>query len=49
MNFEKVANAVGLIIGLATVTVVLTSPLTAGVIKAAGDALIGSVRAAMGK
>jgi len=49
MSFEKLANAVGLLIGLATVTVVLTSPLTAGIISAAGTALERSVSAAMGR
>ena len=49
MSFEKLANIVGLIIGLATVTVVLTSPLTASIITAAGTALDNSVSAAMGR
>lgn len=49
MNFEKLFNTAGLLIGLATVTVVLASPQTARIIQSSGSAFTASLRAAMGR
>jgi hypothetical protein len=49
MTAEKLFQTAGLLIGLATVTVVLTSPQTGNVIRAAGQSFTGALRAAMGR
>lgn len=49
MTVEKIFQTAGLLIGLATVTVVLTSPQTGNVIRAAGTTFTGALRAAMGR
>lgn len=49
MTMERLFNIAGAIVTLATVTVVLTSPQTGNVIRAAGSAFTGSLRAAMGR
>jgi hypothetical protein len=42
-------NVLGLIVGVATITAVVSSPNSAKVISAAGSAFSGSIRAALGK
>ena len=49
MNLERVFNIAGLLIGVATITVVLGSPQTARIIQASGSAFTSSLRAAMGR
>lgn len=44
---ERIANIAALIIGLATVTTVVSRSESASVIRAIGDAFTGSLRAAM--
>lgn len=44
---DKALNVFGLIIGLATVTTVVSRSESASVIRAVGDAFTGSLRAAM--
>jgi hypothetical protein len=46
---NTVANIFGAIVTVALVTTVVSSPQTAGVIRAVGDAFAGSLRAAQGK
>lgn len=48
MTAERFFNILGSIVVLGTVTVVLTSPRTASVIKASADFFTGSISAAMG-
>lgn len=49
MNLDGIFNVAGAIVTLAVVTVIFTSPQTAGVIVAAGNAFSGSLRAATGR
>lgn len=49
MTLEKISNLAGALIGLATVTVILTSPQTARVIQASFTGFTASLRAAMGR
>jgi len=49
MNLDGVFNIAAGIVTLAIVFVIFTSPKTAGVIKAVGDAFTGSLRAATGR
>jgi hypothetical protein len=49
MNLDGLFNVAGAIVTLAVVTVIFTSPQTAGVIKATGNAFSGSLRAATGR
>lgn len=49
MTLERIFNVLGALVALGTVTVVLTSPQTARVIQASGQAFTGSLRAAMGR
>jgi hypothetical protein len=49
MTVEKIFQVLGALVSLATVTVVLTSPQTASVIRAAGSAFTSSITAAMGR
>ena len=44
---DRIANTVALIIGLATVTTIVSRTESAQVMRAFGDALTGSIRAAM--
>ncbi len=46
MTAEKVLQWIGAAFALATVAVVVGSPLTAGVIKSSGDAVSAVIRAA---
>jgi hypothetical protein len=49
MTAEKIFQTAGLLIGLATVTVVLTSPQTGNVIRQTGTSFTSALRAAMGR
>jgi hypothetical protein len=49
MNLDGIFNVAGAIVTLAIVTVIFTSPQTANVIKATGNAFSGSLRAATGR
>jgi hypothetical protein len=49
VNADKLFNVMGSIVTVAMVTVVVSNPGTAGVIRAFGEAFSGSLRAAMGK
>jgi hypothetical protein len=49
VNADKAFNVIGSIVTVAMVTVVVSSPGTANVIRAFGEAFSGSLRAAMGK
>lgn len=49
MNFDNVFSIAASIVTLATVTVIVTNPNSAAVIKALGDAFSNSVRIAMGR
>jgi hypothetical protein len=49
MNLDGLFNVAGAIVTLAVVTVIFTSPQTANVIKATGNAFSGSLRAATGR
>lgn len=49
MNLDGIFNVAGAIVTLAIVTVIFTSPQTANVIKATGNAFAGSLRAATGR
>lgn len=44
---DRFVNVFGLIIGLATVTTVVSRETSASVIRAVGDAFTGALRAAM--
>lgn len=44
---DRLANVAALIIGLATVTTIVSRSESASVIRALGDAFTGSLRAAM--
>lgn len=46
MNLDRIFNIAGMIVVLAGVTVVITSPRTAGIIRALGDSFTGSITAA---
>lgn len=46
MNLDRIFNVAGMIVILAGVTVVVTSPRTAAIIKALGDSFTGSITAA---
>lgn len=48
MNADKIANIGAAIVTVALVTVVVSHPQSAKIIRAIGDAFSGSVRAAMG-
>lgn len=48
MNADKIASIGGAIVTVALVTVVVSHPQSAKIIRAFGDAFAGSVRAAMG-
>lgn len=47
MNFERIFQLAGAIVGLATVTVILTSPQTGTVIRASTEGFARAIRAAM--
>lgn len=49
MNLDGLFNIAGAIVTLAIVTVIFTSPRTAAVIKAVGNAFSSSLRAATGR
>lgn len=49
MNLDNLANIAGSIVVLAGLTVFITSPRTAAVIKATGEAFSDSIRAATGR
>ena len=49
MNLDKFFNILGAIVTVALVTVIVSSPQTAQVIGAMGNAFTGSIRAAMGR
>lgn len=46
---DSIANVALSIVTLATVTMLVTSPQTASIIRASGTAFSGSLRAAMGR
>lgn len=48
MNFDSIANIFGALVGVATITAIVSSPNTAPVIRAWGDAFSQSVRASLG-
>ena len=49
MNADRIANIAAAIVGVAMVTTIVSRTTTAGVIRAAGEAFSGSIRAALGK
>ena len=49
MNAERIINVFGAIVGVAMATVVVTSPQTANIIRAATSGFSQSLRAAMGR
>lgn len=49
MNFDKIANIFGSIVTVAMVTVIVSSPNTAKIIRETGSSFSGAVRSAMGK
>lgn len=49
MNLERIASVAASIVTLAMVTVIVTSPRTASIIKATGAAFAGTLRAASGR
>jgi hypothetical protein len=49
MNLDKIANVAGAIVGVAAITAVVSNSNTAAVIRAAGEAFAGSIRAALGR
>lgn len=49
MNIDRIANIIGSIVTVALVTTIVSNPGSAGVIRALGDAFVGSLRAAQGK
>jgi len=48
MNADKVVNVASAIVTVAMVTVVVSHPQSAKIIRAVGDAFSGTLRAAMG-
>lgn len=49
MNFDKIANVLGMIVTVAAITTVVSHPHSASVIRAFGEAFSGSLRAAQGR
>lgn len=49
MNTDKFVNVLSAIVAVAMVTTIVSRPSSAQVIRAAGDAFSGSIRAAMGR
>jgi len=49
MNFDKAFNVLGLIVGVAAITAIVSHPASASVITSLGNAFSGSIRAALGK
>lgn len=49
MNMNGIFNILGGIVGVALVTTIVTSPRTASIISAFGNAFSGSIRASMGR
>lgn len=49
MNFGQIISIFAGIVGVALAFVIVSSPQTAAIIKAWGDAFSGSLRAAIGK
>lgn len=49
MNADKALSVAGAIVTVAMVTVIVSHPGSANVIRAVGNAFAGSIRAAMGK
>ncbi len=48
MQWGQLFSILSAIVGVASATVIVSSPNTSGIIKAFGDAFAGSLRAAMG-
>ena len=46
---DSLVNVLGMIVGVALVTMIVTSEQTAAIIQAFGKAFSGSLRAAMGR
>jgi len=49
MNVGRIFDIAAAIVGVAAVTVVVSSPNTAAILNAVGSTFAGSLRAAMGK
>lgn len=48
-SMDKIFNVAALIVGVAAITAVVSGRNTAGVIRAAGEAFSGGIKAALGK
>lgn len=49
MNLDKLFNVLGAIVGVAAITAVVSNSNSSAVIRAAGDAFSGAIRASLGR